>query len=235
MLRFSVILVLIFQVSIVLSQGNGTSPILIELFTSQGCSSCPPSDKLLSKLKKNREIIALSFHVSYWNGLGWLDPFSQQEFSERQQHYGQHFGLSSIYTPQLIINGQAECVGSDEKIVNQLLEKAKKNNINLFKKVALQKSGSNSLKINYELLSVPKDATLNFVIISDSETTKVKRGENAGRTLVNENIVLHLQTLSATIKGEILINLPQKQNLSLVTFVQNKNFEIISVAKYDIK
>ena len=100
------------------------APVIVELFTSQGCSSCPAADRLLSKLKKtSSKVIPLSFHVSYWNYLGWTDPYSQEAFSKRQRLYARTL-RSSVYTPQMVFNGSSECVGSSAAQVDHNIREA---------------------------------------------------------------------------------------------------------------
>src|SRR5262245_43259594 len=95
-------------------KGSYAPVVILELFTSEGCSSCPPADKLLPELTKlGSNIIPISFHVDYWNRLGWVDPFSSSNYSDRQRKYGEQFKLESIYTPQLVVNGEYELVGSN--------------------------------------------------------------------------------------------------------------------------
>src|ERR1043165_7446623 len=101
-----------------LNGGGVRAPVVVELFTSEGCSSCPPADALLARLDKEQpvegaEVIALAQHVDYWNNLGWADPFSAHEFSERQNEYAAHFGGDSVYTPQMVVDGGAEFPGSN--------------------------------------------------------------------------------------------------------------------------
>src|SRR5690349_15806897 len=98
------------------------NPVVVELFTSEGCSSCPPADAILAKLSqmdgtKGMDIIVLGEHVDYWNGIGWNDRFSSHEFTQRQQEYAQHFGLASAYTPQMVIDGQQQVLGSDANVI----------------------------------------------------------------------------------------------------------------------
>src|ERR1044071_3136232 len=105
------------------------TPVLVELFTSEGCSSCPPADEVLSKLDKTQliqgvEVIALGEHVDYWNKLGWLDPYSSAEFSTRQNNYADAFGRDSVYTPQMIVDGQDEFVGANWNKAREAIMKA---------------------------------------------------------------------------------------------------------------
>src|SRR5262249_51802795 len=105
----------------------GERPIMVELFTSEGCSSCPPADELLAQLADRPDVLALSFHVDYWNRLGWKDPYSSREATERQNHYATLLDLGTVYTPQIVVDGKWQAVGSDHADVEQALGLAQRN------------------------------------------------------------------------------------------------------------
>jgi hypothetical protein len=167
--------------------------VLIELFTSEGCSSCPPADALLEKLDRSQpvtgaELIVLSEHVDYWNDIGWKDPYSSHEYSERQSAYAARFGRGSVYTPQIVIDGHLELVGSDERRAIAAVENETK-----FAKVPLSLSavrfdGNNKLSMHIEAgplgpSAAAHSASLFLAIADDRDESQVSRGENAGRTL----------------------------------------------------
>jgi hypothetical protein len=100
-------------------------PVVVELFTSQGCSSCPPADALLGELARRGDVLALGFHISYWDGLGWRDPFSSQSSTDRQRAYARLLGTGQVYTPQMVVDGRREMVGSDRAAVLAALRDAR--------------------------------------------------------------------------------------------------------------
>src|SRR5246500_5903900 len=143
------------------STGDGGTriPVLIELFTSEGCSSCPPADALLQKLDQSQpvsgaEVIVLSEHVDYWNDIGWADPYSSHEYSERQSAYAAQFGNGSIYTPQMIVDGRFEFVGSDERGANEAIREAVKEE-KAPVEVALSSNGDNSVVVHVKAGPLP--------------------------------------------------------------------------------
>ncbi len=220
------------------SASKGTA--VLELFTSEGCSSCPPADDVLRGLAIDSNVIALSFHVTYWNRLGWTDSFSQKKFDERQYAYGEKFHASGVYTPQAVINGLAEMVGSKKSQVTQAvknaLETPSKVTISLKKSV---KDGD--IEVNYKLLGdVPKDAILQFALVESAFATKVKRGENEGRTLKHDNVVRDFETRQAADTEGSVAFFPlsgwQVKNCTVVAFVQEKGLgKILGAAKLNIQ
>jgi hypothetical protein len=188
------------------------TPVLIELFTSEGCSSCPPADALLEKLDRSQpvngaELIVLSEHVDYWNDIGWKDPYSSHEYSERQGAYAAHFGRSGIYTPQMVVDGHAELVGSDERGAIKAVE----NEIR-FVKVPLSVSGvhfENNNKLSMHVEAGPLEpaigsplANLYLAIADESDVSQVSRGENAGRTLKHVAVLRSLVSVGAVDKAD---------------------------------
>lgn len=201
--------------------------VLLELFTSQGCSSCPPADKLLAEyaLSGDIHIIPISFHVDYWNRLGWTDPFSNHLFSERQQWYSNHLPKGSVYTPQLIINGRGEAVGSDRNLIRQLVQKelsmSSAETISI-SEVTIEKE---KLAFHYVINHFQKEEVLNIALIKKQVTTTVNAGENKGRILTNHNIVMAFKTVPADSDAHGMISLPtsfSKEEYSLILYTQDK-------------
>lgn len=177
-------------------------PVVVELFTSEGCSSCPPADVLLTKLLKEQpvagvQIIPLGLHVTYWDQLGWKDPASLQASTDRQQDYGRMFGADSMYTPQAVIDGRAQLVGSDETGIRQAIEKAAAQpHVPVQLSVSLQ--GDNvTASVTADKTSGNEPLRRVFLITEDGLTSVVKRGENGGRTLHNDAVVRRISTTEA--------------------------------------
>jgi hypothetical protein len=188
------------------------TPVLIELFTSEGCSSCPPADALLAKLDRSQpvngaELIVLSEHVDYWNDIGWKDPYSSHEYSERQRAYAARFGRGSVYTPQMVIDGHSELVGSDERRAIQAVENETK-----FAKVPLSLSAirfesKNKLGMHVEVGPLgpsiaAHSGSLFLAVADDSDESQVSRGENAGRTLKHVAVLRSLVAVGTVGKSD---------------------------------
>ena len=200
---------------------------VIELFTSQGCSSCPPADKLLSEVirqNKGKKVYALSYHVDYWNRLGWNDRFSDPQYSQIQRAYAEQFNLNSVYTPQMVVNGAIEFVGSDKNKLNDAIKESLKIKPEvIFEKCELVDAAKN-YQINYQLIGDISDCEIIVAMVSGLETTAVKRGENEGRTLVNENVVRALFSDKASLSGTVRFSAPEglkPGNISFIVWIRN--------------
>ena len=203
------------------------APILVELFTSQGCSSCPPADRLLSRLAAKQRVIALAFHVDYWNYIGWTDPFSSPEWSERQRRYAAAFGSGRIYTPQLVVNGRWEGVGSDPREVEAMLARAQ---ITTAADLELEITDAEGRLTAHLRTASRRDGLTAWVAVAESGfATPVGRGENAELTLRNDNVVRRLARVAlietpAGLEAEYRIDLHpdwDRENLRLVAFLQD--------------
>jgi hypothetical protein len=174
--------------------GDAGEPFaVVELFTSEGCSSCPPADRLLGRIaaearRDGRRIFPLAFHVDYWNSLGWEDPFSDRAFSARQRSYVPVLGGDGPYTPQMIVNGTVGFVGSDEARARRSIEAALRRPPGA--RIELRaEPRKGSVRVSYEVRGAPSGATLNLALVERGLATEVPRGENAGRKLSHENVV----------------------------------------------
>lgn len=181
-------------------------PVVVELFTSEGCSSCPPADVLLTRLLKEQpvagvEIVPLGLHVTYWDQLGWKDPASLPDATDRQQAYGRAvFGVDNVYTPQAVVDGRVQVVGSDEAALRGAIEKAAAQpHFPVQLSASVQSDGT--VRANVTVGDIPADGheTLRRVlfITEDDLTSIVKRGENGGRTLHNDAVVRRISTSDA--------------------------------------
>jgi len=166
-------------------------PVIVELFTSQGCSSCPPADALLGELAKQRNVIALGFHVDYWDGIGWRDRYSMPEATERQRGYVAALQLSSAFTPQVVIDGHHSFVGSDRQRIAAAIAAAP-GKILIDAVVA-----SGELVISLPASGDSHHYDVNLVAYFPQATTQVGRGENSGRTLTEFNIVRQFRRVGA--------------------------------------
>jgi len=214
---------------------------IVELFTSQGCSSCPPADRLLSKLAQDPryqgKVIPLSFHVDYWNYIGWTDPYSSARWSERQKLYAARvFHSNRIYTPQVVVNGRAECVGSQEPAVLDRIAGA----------LAAEPAGRVSLaldpvtpegqlrvKVGAKLAraAAAGDLDLWVAVYESGLSTSVKAGENASRVLRNDRVVRRFEkafslpgAAGAEKSGELVLGLDKRwktDGLGVAAFLQD--------------
>jgi hypothetical protein len=183
--------------------GTQRQPIIVELFTSEGCSSCPPADALLTQLaQQNADIIPLSEHVDYWNYIGWADPFSSAVFSERQRRYADALGArgerGDVYTPQMVVDGRLGFVGSNAAHAHDAIAQAlnaPKAHVQL---TQLNNVDTTQLKIritNLPSLSVNERAEVVFAVTENNLSSNVARGENRGRRLPHTAVTRELRAL----------------------------------------
>ena len=165
----------------------GTRPVVVELFTSQSCSSCPPADSLLGELAHSADVVALGFHISYWDGPGWKDPFSSQSSTARQRAYARQFDLGQVYTPQMVVDGAREVVGSDRASVLAALHDARPETVAPVTFAADRRSVT--------IGAGDGRGSVLLVRFAQERTTRVAGGENARRTLQDANAVELLASL----------------------------------------
>ena len=220
-------------------------PVIVELFTSEGCSSCPPADAVLIELEKTQpvpgaEVIALGEHVDYWNRLGWTDPYSSAGFSARQSEYAQAFGRNGVYTPQMIVDGQTEFVGSHMNKAREAISNAARAakatvQVSLAPNTAAKKPDGIPLLVRVENIPVvsPGDTAEVMLAITENDLhSQVSRGENAGRTLRHIAVVRQLKVLGTVNAAEAgtfhsepivtIVNGWKRDNLRAVIFVQER-------------
>ncbi len=226
------------------------TPVVLELFTSEGCSSCPPADRLLQSLDEkqpftNAELLVLSEHVDYWNGHGWVDPYSSSSFSARQLRYAEQFGLGEVYTPQLIVDGQREAVGSDDVVIRKAVEIAARS-----EKVSLTLSNAvldgSRIKFHVASADLPRSggaATVYVALAENKVQSNVGGGENGGRLLTHVAVVRVLAVVGTLEPGSsfaknVVIPLPSRMpptGIRVVAFLQeDKSHKIVGAAQEKI-
>jgi len=171
------------------------APVLVELFTSQGCSSCPPADDVLARLAQRADVVALAFHVDYWDYIGWKDPYARPAFTARQRAYRTAFGNKSIYTPQMVFNGVIEFPGQTEAEALRAVAAASARGA-AAPKISLTRAADGEITVAVEGSMLAPGAVVFGAVYGARSATKVRRGENAGRTLSNVNMARSLETLS---------------------------------------
>lgn len=160
--------------------------VVVELFTSQGCSSCPPADSILGELAERDDVIALAWHVDYWDYLGWKDEFASPEYSERQRAYARAKGERTIYTPQMVVGGLDHAIGSRPMKVATLIQKHAERGMPV--NVQLERNGD-TVQIAVTASNAARDSLIQLVTFRPKSEVSIRRGENAGRTLVYHNVV----------------------------------------------
>lgn len=213
------------------------TPVLVELFTSEGCSSCPPADELLRKLDESQpvagaEVIALSEHVDYWDGIGWKDPFSAHANSERQDSYADRFQKGSVYTPQMVVDGQFEFVGSDAHSATQAIGRAAGTPKIAVNVGSIQKDQKGRISVRVQSGPLPaaggtKSANVLIAVADDRDVSSVERGENSGRTLTHVAVLRELRQAGTVDKTNGL-----SKNLEMnIAATSGKKLRIIAIVQ----
>ncbi|MEM8945809.1 MAG: DUF1223 domain-containing protein [Planctomycetota bacterium] len=208
------------------------SPVVVELFTSQGCSSCPPADKLLIGLaeigeKHQLPVYCLSFHVDYWNSLGWRDPYSSEQFTKRQRQYAAAFQSNRVYTPQMIVGGEIEFVGSRGRDAQQAIQSAlaapATSTVTLETSVSADRR---TVSVSYAVHDSAPAEKLNIALVQNSASNEVPRGENSGRSLAHVHVVRVFRTIDLQKPTGVLdLDLPEglsAEASSVVAYVQDQ-------------
>jgi len=216
--------------------------VLVELFTSEGCSSCPPADALLRQVNGTQTnagqmIVGISEHVTYWNSLGWSDPFSSSTYTDRQNAYGARFGLDSVYTPQMVVNGTEQFVGSDQAALNRAIEKQSQRPEPIALQILSMHTAGSALSVSFSASGdIPaRGVDIIAVLADDADRSSVLRGENSGRTLAHVSVARSLARVATvnaannqteqTVQIPIPASLRSTQGHHLILFAQTPGYE----------
>jgi hypothetical protein len=203
----------------------GERPVVVELFTSQGCSSCPPADAYLAELARRDDALALSLHVDYWNYIGWKDPFSSLWATERQREYGRTLAQRYVYTPEMVVDGAAHAVGSNRAEVEGLIAAARRQEGPL---LTLAREGE-ALRVSIGAGAGP--GTLLLVRFEREHVTKIARGENGGRTLRNVHVVREIRRLGEWEGTPLAVELPAPQGDAAILLQAAGHGRMLAAAK----
>ena len=214
------------------------SIVVLELFTSQSCSSCPPADVLLKDIKSkydHQQVYVLSYHVDYWNRLGWKDPFSKPEFSDYQRRYATKFNSNSIYTPQLVVNGRIHFTGSNEyKAYSAIKKYLNEESLSTVIIRNIERT-EDSIEVTYNF-EAKEAKSITFVLLVDEKKTNVSRGENRNKTIINSNVVADKVDRDKN-EGVIFLTIPDWVNttdkLSVIAYVKDDDQNVIGGTKHD--
>ena len=202
---------------------------VVELFTSEGCSSCPPADAILADLSASRGVYALSFHVDYWDDLGWPDRFASAENTARQRAYARSFGARGLYTPQMIVGGREPFVGSDREHANTAISRELAVAPVVFLALHARRTADGSVAIDYTAPEAPRGSLLNVAVVERAVSTAVRGGENAGKTLKHVNVVRTFTVAPlASPVGSTVVPVPpalRPQDAEIIAYAQGESTE----------
>lgn len=222
---------------------TGQGFAVVELFTSQGCSSCPSADENLMRIHRiaaaeGLPIYVLSFHVDYWNNLGWEDPFSGQRASQRQRQYARNFRSTRVYTPQMIVNGQAEFVGSNQALSNKAIVIALRSQAagTVDAKLAIDKA-KRTIDVQLAALSLPAGGHVNIALVQKHGARTADAGENRGRHLQHVNIVRNFKTVDPSTSQTIPLPLPtttDRSDFHVLVYAQAREGQILAARRIEL-
>ncbi len=224
---------LIFLFFFLWKAGDAQNPkpfAVVELFTSEGCSSCPPAEKVLSDIKadavKNQKnVFCLEYHVDYWNRLGWKDPFSSFQYTNRQKNYCSVLNEESIYTPMMIVNGKESFTGSNSEKAKTAVTSALSTHEDILLKIKIDSVESDTVFVQVQSSKTDKNFFFRFAITENQLVSKIGKGENSGMTLTHDGVVRVF--VSEAVNGSsVQIKIPLKK------FVPNKNCELIAFIQH---
>jgi hypothetical protein len=202
-------------------------PVVVELFTSQGCSSCPPANAYLNEMSRGRrDVLALAFHVTYWDRLGWKDPFSLAAATDRQAVYGRRFGDGS-YTPEIVVDGAAGMVGSDRDAVEPAIENAKRNGPT----AAAVNVTRNGEQVAIEVGAGTGSGRILLIGFDHEHTTAIGRGENSGRTLTEANVVRSIRSVGQWSGAALRLNERFPEGKDVAVVLQASDGRIIGASR----
>jgi hypothetical protein len=215
--------------------------VFVELFTSQGCSSCPPADRYLGELVTRKGVVAVSMPVDYWDYLGWRDTLGKRIFSQRQRRYAKHIGNGMVYTPQIVIDGRSEMIGSDRRRVEAVI-KQHRSQLAKATRPALSlrsKDGQLVISIGDQAGEEKPDATVWLVLFSQQEKVAIRAGENGGRSLTYHNVVRELTPIGDWNGEALTLKLPRRQIMQrgadacVAILQQNDGGPVLAVSAID--
>ncbi|MGW5560743.1 DUF1223 domain-containing protein [Micromonospora sp. NPDC003944] len=202
---------------------------VVEMFTSQGCNSCPPAEELLSEIERDarergQNVFALGFHVDYWDDLGWPDQFADAAYTARQETYARALGTRGLYTPQMVVNGTVEFVGSDRRRAAGAIMSAMASTATTPLALSIADLADDRVMVDYRTEQPPPGSVVHVAVVERDLTSEIARGENAGRTLRQDNVVRAFRSVAlAAERGQVELATPpglDPGRASVVGYVQ---------------
>jgi hypothetical protein len=222
--------------------GSGARSVVVELFTSEGCSSCPPADAVLADLASNPRVVALSLHVDYWDELGWPDPFSSPDNTAKQRAYASSFHTRGLYTPQLVVGGTDGFNGIDRGRATSDIAAVLGRPSPAAVRVSAHATQNGWIDVEAQASDAPANAVMNVALVQRAATSQVRAGENAGRTLRHVDVVRAFASRAANAPGTIPVKMPaglRREDVAVVAFVQlpsggSAGMPILGAARADV-